>query len=235
MVRMFIVEGQAALFGVGGMDMIPLTAQTAASLRDLGAAVNDRERLAEVVTEFVDGWHERVEYHVRVGLAIEARAASVRQPGLIEQLTSEVSGYTPVSTGARWGQPGSRPPGTLDLLDLVNHIDAWLHGQDGLARRGTTRRQKLRGLVSVADVRGGEWTHEVLRDLRRFRKTARIMLQYDVPAVPLRDTVCGACGGTLVVAVDADSDVRCVGDILQDQPSCGMVYHKWAWVDLLED
>jgi hypothetical protein len=59
------------------------------------------------------------------------------------------------------------------------------------------------------------------------------MLQYDVPAIPLRDTVCGECGGTLVVAVDADSDVRCVGNL--EQASCGKIYFKHMWVDLLPE
>jgi hypothetical protein len=192
--------------------------------------MKDIERLASLINEFVDGFHERIEYNVMVGHGIEARAASVRQPGLITQLLGEVSGYAPVSTGARWGQPSSRPPGTLDFIDLLHHIDSWLIMESATGRNRT---EKLRSLVSSATFRSDEWTKEACHDLRRFRKTARIMLQYDVPAVPLRDTVCGECGGTLVVAVNADSDVRCVGT--SEQPSCGMVYEKWRWVELLPE
>jgi hypothetical protein len=203
---------------------------TASTSTEGRGVADDVERLAETVSEFVDGWLERVEYHVRVGPHIEARAASVRQLGLLTQLQREVSGYTPVSTGERWGQPGSRPPGTLDLLDLVHQIDGWLIMK---VTQGKYRVERLRSLVNIAGFRDQEWTRETLRDLRRFRKTARIMLQYDVPAVPLRDTVCGSCGGTLVVSVDADSDVRCVGNL--EQQSCGTVYERWRWVDLLGD
>jgi hypothetical protein len=191
--------------------------------------VDETERLASVVVEFVDGFSERVEYHVRVGAHIEARAASVRQPGLLEQLLDEVSGYSPVTLGERWGQKGSKPPGTLDLLDLVDQIDRWLMIK---VTQGKTRSEKLRSLVSIAGFRDIDWTRETLRELRRFRRTARIMLQYEVPSVQLRDTVCGQCGGVLVVAVNVDSDVRCVGT--SEQASCGMIYERWHWVDLLE-
>jgi hypothetical protein len=208
---------------------VALTATASTSTMGRGR-VNDVERLAELVKEFVDGFQERIEYKVLINGGIEARARSMRQLGLIDQLTGEVSGYAPVSTGARWGQPGSRPPGTLDLLDLVHHIDAYLAAQ---ATHGRGRLERLRSLVTIATNRGPDWTQDTCHDLRRFRKTARIMLQYDVPAVPLRDTVCGDCGGTLVVAVNADSDVRCVGT--SEQVSCGMIYERWRWVDLLPE
>lgn len=188
------------------------------------------ERLADLVSEFVHGFSERVEYHVRVGGHLEARAASVRQPGLLTQLLDEVSGYSPVALGERWGQKGSKPPGTLDYMDLVHQIDGYLDQQ--LGRMTRTREGRMCALVSVSGIRGPEWTNGTIRDLRRYRKTARIMLQYDTPSVSLRDTVCGECGGTLVVAVNVDSDVRCVGN--EERVSCGMVYERWRWVDLLE-
>jgi hypothetical protein len=192
--------------------------------------VSDQERLAELVGILVDGWYERIEYKVLVNRNIEQRAASVRQRGLIEQLSADLNGYPISSPGSRSGKAGSRPPATLDLLDLVHAIDVYLVAQCVVAR---TRPERLRSLVSTATIRGDEWTRETCRDLRRFIKTARIYLGYDVPARPLRDTVCGGCGGTLVVAVDADSDVRCVGT--DEVPSCGTIYPKWQWIDLLED
>jgi hypothetical protein len=192
--------------------------------------MSDVERLAVLVSEFVDGFHERIEYKVLRNRCIEARTANVRQPGLIKQLTGEVSGYSPVTLGERWGQKGSKPPGTLDLMDLVHQIDMWLFDIKPYGR--LNRAERLRSLVSIAMTRGPEWTNGTIRDLRRFRKTARIMLQYDTPSVSLRDTVCGECGGTLVVAVHVDSDVRCVGN--EERVSCGMVYERWRWVDLLE-
>jgi hypothetical protein len=198
-------------------------------------AVSDQERIADLVGALVDGWYERVEYKIMVNRQIESRVTSVRQRSLLHQLASEVSGYSPSSVGERYGQPGSRPPGSLDMLDLLTDIDLYL---GAVKATGKGREAKLRSLVSISFSGGPEWGSVIVRDLGRFVKTARIMLGYDVPARPLRDTVCGSCGGTLVVAQDADSDVRCVGKPTDDpqvsEPPCGTVYPRWQWVDLLE-
>jgi hypothetical protein len=192
--------------------------------------MTDTERLARLVGELVDGWTERVEYNIVINMRVEARATSVYQRPLIDQLMSEASGYAPVSMGSRWGKPDSRPPATLDLMGLVESIDQYLAHQEA---EGRGRLEKLRNLVSKSSVWGDEWTRETCHELRRFIRTARIMLQYDVPQRKLTETVCHICGGSLAVAVDADSDVRCVGTT--QQTSCGQIYRKTQWIDLLPE
>jgi hypothetical protein len=169
-------------------------------------------------------------------LRLEQRVERVYQHSLLDQLTSEASGYAPSVMGSRGGKPGSKPPATLDMLDLVQTIDMFLCKAGA---EGKTRIEKLRNLVmmsmkmyTVEEPSSDEWTRRVCVHLRKFIKTARIMLQYDVPSRVLRDAVCGGCGGTLAVAVDATSDVRCVGK--SGATSCGQVYRRYEWVDLLE-
>lgn len=188
----------------------------------------NREALAEVVNHLVDGWTERIEYKVMRNRQIEERAVSVKQDSIITQLEGEVSGYPTGSLGVRWGKPGSRPPGTLDLLGHLESLDAYLRD---MGATGRTREQRLRSLVSLdADE---DASRLLLRDLRRFVRTARIMLGYDMPKRALRDVVCGKCEGVLAVAIDASSDVVCVGKPGERAP-CGTVYARWQWVDLLE-
>lgn len=213
-------------------------------------------QLADLVSALVEGWVERVEYSVPTcvhtpvciedqalltsamlkhftcmcPLRLERRVNRVRQASLLDQLTGEANGYAPTLSGGRGSKPGSKPPATLDMLDLLASIDWFLVVMDA---DGKTRVDKLRNLVSRSmTLNDGEWTHHACSQIRRFIKTARIMLHYDVPSRVLRDVVCGECGGRLVVAIDATSDVRCVGP--DDGVSCGQVYVRYSWVDLLE-
>jgi hypothetical protein len=215
------------------------------------------ELLADLVNALINPWTERVEYSVPTcthtavcvedqalltsamlkhhvcmcPLHIEHRVDRVRQASLLDQLTGEASGYSPTQLGGvRGGKPESKPPATLDMLELVGTIDSMLSDQAAL---GSTRYDKLRSLVTISLALGNdEWTKQTCNLIRRYIKTARIMLHYDVPSRVLRDVVCGECGGALVVAIDATSDVRCVGD--EQRTSCGQVYARYAWVDLLE-
>lgn len=214
--------------------------------------MSDQETVAALVGQIVDGWYEKIEYNkpvqvhtdlcrnlrwkcpparlrhyvCRCMIRLEPRTDRVRQAPLLDQLVGEVSGYSPISFGARWGKPSSRPPGCLDMMDLVDSLNTWLRTVEPAWKRGI--RQRLRHLVTLAGQNDEEWNAMIIKHLRRFVRTARIVLQYDVPKRALRDTVCGACGGTLVVATDAESDVRCVAE------GCGTVYRRWQWVDLLE-
>lgn len=67
--------------------------------------------------------------------------------------------------------------------------------------------------------------------LKKFVGQARIILGYDVPMAQIADTVCGECGGVLIVAEDASSDVICTGTPSAD--SCGKRYPYWEWLALL--
>jgi hypothetical protein len=72
---------------------------------------------------------------------------------------------------------------------------------------------------------------ELRRDLQKYVKRARLLLGYDVPMKEIAGTVCGECGGTLIVADDASSDVICVGSL--DTESCGRRYDHTEWIALL--
>lgn len=211
-----------------------------------------QERVAGLVSQFVDGWYERVEYNkpvqvhtevcrslrmkcppgrlkhyrCRCQVRLEPRTDRVRQAPLLVQLFEAQSGYSPVAMGGRYGKPGSRPPAPLDMLDLVNVIKNWL---DGVGIPPGPLPERLRALVSACGGMDGVEAHRVAEKLSRYVRSARIVLQYDVPKRALRDTVCGECGSTLVVATDAGSDVKCTGE------DCGTVYRRYEWIDLLEN
>lgn len=224
--------------------------------RGFGGHTVSTEVLAELVNGLVGGWHERVEYSVPTcvhtpvciedqrmltpamlkhfvcmcPLRLEQRCERVYQPPLIDQLTGEASGYAPtVMGGVRGGKPKSKPPATLDMMGLVETIDQMLADSGA---EGASRVDKLRNLVSISINAHNNWTMHTCHLIRRYIKTARIMLHYDVPSRVLRDVVCGQCGGALVVAIDATSDVRCVGS--DTTSPCGQIYARYAWVDLLE-
>lgn len=214
--------------------------------------MSDQETVATLVAQIVDGWYEKIEYNkpvqvhteacrrlrmkcppgrlrhytCRCMVRLEPRTDRVRQTSLLDQLIGEVSGYSPVSMGSRWGKPGSRPPGTLDMVDMVSDLDEWLRTLTPVPRR--TIPERARALVTLAGDGDAEWNRMIIKHLRRFVRTARIVLRYDVPKAALRDAVCGECKGTLVVAVDAESDVRCIAE------GCGVIYPRYTWMDLLE-
>lgn len=73
--------------------------------------------------------------------------------------------------------------------------------------------------------------HELKRDLQQYVRRARLLLGYDVPMRTIADTVCGECGGVLIVADDASSDVICTGTLAA--PSCGRRYDHTEWIHLL--
>ena len=74
---------------------------------------------------------------------------------------------------------------------------------------------------------------ELRRDLQQYVKRARLLLGYDVRMRTIADTVCGECGGTLIVADDASSDVFCVGNAEAGTATCGRRYDHTEWIDLL--
>jgi hypothetical protein len=210
------------------------------------------ERVADLVNGLIQPWTERVEYTLPVcvhtaecttthtSLSVgeakhyectcpvraEKRVERVTQPSILAQLDESADALTPgLASGARGTKPCSRPPATLDMLDLLCTIDVWL---DEVGSDATSRPARLRRLVTMSGTHSNQWTFEVCLRLARYTKTARIMLNYDAPKRSLRDVVCGECGSTLVVAIDASSDVGCVGG------GCGKIYRQYEWVDLID-
>ncbi|AZM51786.1 hypothetical protein DMA15_03640 [Streptomyces sp. WAC 01529] len=182
--------------------------------------------------------------------AVEARARTLQLPSLIVQLQEAVT--EPVSKAGGDGigaidRPHSNPPGNGEALALLLTIRADAHDYyDALRavlypghgeRKGVTVLSALRAIPDWCAM-AGEAGHDDLvygikEDLRKRVRTARIILGYDSPMAMLADVLCGDCGGALIVAGDASTDVRCIGT--PEAAPCGTKYFRWDWIKLLED
>ena len=186
------------------------------------------------------GFSESVEYAVEVNGKREARRTTRRHEGLIAQL--ELNSTTPLQSrvgGGGGGKPGSRPPINQVYADMVDTI----HEQALIAHALLARDddpvpivlgvilENLRLMVMTEYATKAHECGTVARMLNKWVHDARVLLGYESRKVVLADTVCGQCGGTLVVAIDATSDVRCVGT--EEGDPCGMVYSRLEWVSLL--
>lgn len=235
------------------------------------------EYVASLVGQLVDGWEERIEYHVNIQthvtlcqirrsamspakrkhhqcgcpLHTEARARSSIQSPLMDQLQEAVTEPT-VTGGGEGGatdKPHSVAPGNQEALELSLRVSqaAIRHYQQlraalypdhapGIRVSGPNALRQIADWCAMAGdgtVECGEdLVCEVKEDLRKLVRSARIILGYDSPQRMLESTVCGTCGGALIVADDASTDVRCIGT--PDAPSCGTRYYRWQWIDLLE-
>ncbi|MFF0183531.1 hypothetical protein [Streptomyces sp. NPDC005244] len=186
----------------------------------------------------------RKHYECTCPEGVEARARTVQLTSLIDQLQEAIA--EPVSMtggdGASGDKPHSNPPGNQEALDLLMAIKAdaarcysELHQLlfPEYPRRGVNTVTALRTLPDWCAMAGGsEVAGNVKEALRKHVRTARIVLGYDTRQHMLADTVCGVCGGALIVADDASTDVRCIGS--PDTAPCGTRYYRWQWIDLLE-
>lgn len=149
-------------------------------------------------------------------------------------------------------KPGSRPPMSLDAIDLLARIDT-----DAVALR--RRADKAAGIPTLDRTRGfrGElrhltwlltepdllpdaWPLTVYRAARSWSADARVALSYLAPMMTLKPS-CPDCGGELRVRADATSDVWCLGilegPVLEDADfplRCGAVWPRLLWVTLLD-
>lgn len=175
---------------------------------------------------------------------VEARARTVQLSSLIEQLQEAIA--EPVSMtggdGASGDKPHSNPPGNQEALDLLMAIKADAASCFGALRQQLYPAHPQRAVDTVTALRtlpdwcamagGAEAAGNVRETLRKHVRTARIVLGYDTRQSMLADVVCGDCGGALIVADDASTDVRCIGS--PDAAPCGTRYYRWQWIDLLE-
>lgn len=209
--------------------------------------MTDIERLGQSVQMLVNGWSERIEYKVRINDVIEARAKSVRHNALLAQLHEAALHGTSngSSNGGSTNKPGSRPPLNMAPLNLVDSITeqaqyhyhslcTMVNAKPPSLMRKRPVIQTLHHIVVTA-LNAHEYpqeVREVTRAAQMWVRKSRVMLGYEKPHVLLKDTVCGTCGGALVVASDASSDVRCIGT--NAGPSCGQVYPRYQWLDLMQ-
>lgn len=206
--------------------------------------MTDLETLRANTEQLCSGWSEKIEYSIMMNRQIERRARTIRHPSLIHDLRKHIGVPRKGVKCERSApnKPGSRPPGDMSALYLLDEITVEaeylrtrIRQENGLGHPETTPEvvELLAGLVEPL-----AWLEAAHPDLLRMAagnstgwvRRARLLLGYDQPRATLRDTVCGDCGGQLVVAADASSDVLCVGDSLK--PACGRVYQQGQWLSL---
>lgn len=177
---------------------------------------------------------------------LEERVSTQWQRSLIDQLQEAVT--EPVSIaggdGASGDKPHSNPPGNQEALDWLYDVkskasECYSRLHEALYPTHRTRAVStltaLRTLPDwcaiAADSELYDPVCEVKETLRKLVRSARITLGYETP-VSVFEYQCGECGGALIAAADASTDVRCVGT--DDAPSCGMKYFRYQWAELLE-
>jgi hypothetical protein len=104
------------------------------------------------------------------------------------------------------------------------YVEMWRLSHNGV--------HPLRTLVESASQQEVSEIRDVVRGLRTMERKIRLFLGYDAQKRLLADTSCDKCGGALIVAEDASSDVRCIGT--PSERSCGHVYPRWQWISLYE-
>lgn len=189
----------------------------------------------------MSGFAEPVEYVVQVGDSYERRRHMRRFDPLLQQLNEQA--VTPMQSHGNSGpgspnKAGSRPPLNqvyVDMVDTIHEgaIDAWVLLETH-EPHGSLPRLLADIYCSVAancDLHPDE-CGEVARMAQHWVRSARVLLGYESRRVVLADTVCGTCDGTLVVAADASTSVRCIGTLAT--PSCGTVYGRTQWLTLAQ-
>ncbi|MGW6257634.1 hypothetical protein [Streptomyces sp. NPDC055085] len=197
-----------------------------------------------MINEHIDkltvGWLERIEYAVKIGDNIEKRSNIRWFKALIDQLEEEATTSLAYRSGG--GNPNkssSRPPINVQYSEMVDtiHEQAQL-AYDLVERDGHDPSWPLRTLLhelkhSVQRNEGSQHANSATRMVSHWVYQARIALGYESRIVRLTDTVCGQCGGTLAVAADASTEVRCIGTF--GALPCGTTYPQESWADLLTD
>jgi hypothetical protein len=187
---------------------------------------------------------EGVEIECACPTVVENRAKGIKHAGLLEQLRSFAldgdPGHRDECERGAPNKPGSRPPGMMAgfhlldeitceanmlydqvLIDIGNHREYALISFPGVLSRMVR--------VSQDCEQGRPETVRAIREgFRKWVKDARRVLSHEERASLLADTVCGECGGGLAAY---RTTVKCIGS--PDTPSCGVVYGKDDWLDLL--
>jgi hypothetical protein len=190
--------------------------------------------------QLVFGFREPVEFVRVVNGQREVHRVERRYEGLIGQLMMQSTVPLPSRTGdgPGGGKPGSRPPLNMVYRNAVDTIQEQAYVLWEMMEPESPPTEPLTCLL--ADLRTAAITYAderpkdvqtLARGFRKWVTSARVLLGYESRKVTLADTVCGQCGGTLAVAVDATSDVRCIGTA--DADPCGMIYGRLEWVSLL--
>lgn len=211
--------------------------------------MTDLDDIRELYSQLLAGWSEHVEYAIKVGGNTEKRAKTVRHPALVAELQAAATETLTVKAGGGGrgsaSKAGSRPPLDLTPLALLDDVRAEavaLHDELVLAVTGVfpplVNDKSLPVLLHNVVAMLGQVQHtkpgvvnRAHRYARRWVRQSRLALGHDQRHVMLRSSVCGGCGGALMVAPDASTDVRCVG-YPDGEGGCGTVYERAHWIEL---
>jgi hypothetical protein len=118
-------------------------------------------------------------------------------PGLLHQL-EQVEGRvlaTVERSEGKAGKPGSKPPMSLDAVDLAQKIKrgaqdwCWRLGSDHL-KDGY---ESLRRLPDLAVIASDDTLHDLCSQVGSWRSTARTILGYQQPAIHYENAICPFC------------------------------------------
>lgn len=178
---------------------------------------------------------------------IEKRARTIRHAPLVAQLQTAASQTLAAGSGDGGrpapNKPGSRPPVHLAPLALLDDITAEVHywhdvlrmecGYEVSAIHSGRVASVLMNMLPLVEKLAHERPSVVAQvhdAARKWVRDARLLLGHDQKQALLPDTVCGECGGGLIVAKDASTSVRCIG--AADSGGCGTEYTRARWLEL---
>lgn len=206
-------------------------------------------------TEHPDYDPTRTEKPKKIPAIAEAKTHFAKHPPLMQQLsTNPTPAFTTTGDdGIPSGKPTSRPPMSLDAMDvfyrLTQKVDEIYSDYAEPYRPGcvsvSERLQAIRSRYLVREGDGYLLPHDTVayinRVLKRFVNEAKVITGYKAPDIVL-NVLCPDCGGELMCERDARSDVRCVGRPLEGprepgQPElwywCGNIWNRYTWIDLV--
>ena len=163
----------------------------------------------------------------------------IRGPGLLYQL-EQVEGRvlaTVERTEGKAGKPGSKPPMSLDAVDLACKIKRgaqdWAfqlgadHMLDGYA--------SLRRLPDLAVIADEDTLHDLCSDIGRWRSTARTVLGYQTPAVAFPSARCPWCGQANIKARPEAVRAWCATDGCEDDEGRQPMFERVRLLALIQE
>lgn len=189
------------------------------------------------------GFSERIEYGVVMNSEREMRANTRHYPSLIGQLRERACAPMQSHGGGPSGpnKSGSRPPTNTQYSDILDDMGeqagaAWVAAVEVspiFDHQPVALEHVLVDLKYWIEANPLHPIHArvIVTTTQGWVKRARIALGYETRKVMLADASCTNCGGWLEVAMDATTDVSCVGDAVK--PPCGHSYDRLRWIDLI--
>lgn len=195
------------------------------------------ETIRSLVAELKWGWFETIEWTDSEGVR---RSRVVHQESLMAQIAKEVaeprSFRSDESKNAN--KSTSKPPGNFQAITLAEEALEVVQAVRVILRFHLLKPDcddvdsMIEATESNGDSKGPLILSACLDLLKPVVKRCRRFLGYEMHKSALQDSECDVCGGTLVVAQDASSDVFCVG--LTAGGGCGKRYRRTDWAAMLK-